>query len=510
MNDCRLILPAVLATLFSVSPPAAWAQSSVVSGTLLADSRDALFLDDEPGPEPELSPAVPRPEQQQSSDSAVADDFDLRAMRPVATATPASRTLPWQGHVQFEFARTTAKPEHWSKLRSRLEVGSHGRITSNLKWKLGLRADYDHVFSINSFYPPEVRNNQRFELMLRETYLDYSAGDWDFRLGRQHVVWGEMVGMFFADVVSARDMREFLLPEFDAMRIPQWAARAEYFKDDFHAELLWIPVPSYDVIGKPGAEFYPYQPQPEGFDVIYQQEVRPQRRLRHGNYGLRLSTLQNGWDVSAFYYSSMDNQASFYRQLGLSNVSNPLNPSNPSNQLNTPTPTVFYEARHDRINQLGGTLAKDLGSAVLKGEAVYTQGRSITTLNPLDADGVVRQNTLDWALGLDFTLPQDTRFNVQFFQRATLGHDPQTIPKKFENGYSLYLNSELTDAVEAQIMWLSSLQRSDWLARPRVMWNFQRNWRLSVGADIFHGPPSGLFGRYEQQDRVYGELRYAF
>lgn len=52
-------------------------------------------------------------------------------------------------------------------------------------------------------------------------------------------------------------MREFVLPEFDQMRIPQWAARAEYFGESIHAELLWIPVASYDNIGKPGAEFYP-------------------------------------------------------------------------------------------------------------------------------------------------------------------------------------------------------------------------------------------------------------
>ena len=69
-----------------------------------------------------------------------------------------------------------------------------------------------------------------------------SAGNWDFRLGRQHVVWGEMVGLYFADVVSARDQREFILPDFDQMRTPQWAGRAEYFSDDFHAEILWIPV----------------------------------------------------------------------------------------------------------------------------------------------------------------------------------------------------------------------------------------------------------------------------
>lgn len=427
------------------------------------------------------------------------DPADLLLDALPARPTPLTRTaapatgLPLQGFMQLEAARNVSEPAHTSKLRLRTELASHGRISSDLKWKLGMRLDYDGVFDVHDFYPPAVRSNQRAEFMLRESYLDYSAGDWDFRLGRQHVVWGEMVGMFFADVVSARDMREFLLPEFDAMRIPQWALRSEYFKNDVHAELLWVPIPSYDKIGKPGAEFFPYQPQPPGFAIDYRNEVRPQRRLNHGNYGLRLSTLKNGWDVSAFYYNSLDIQPTFYRELQL-----------------TPVPALVYEARHDRIEQLGGTLAKDLGSVVLKGEAVYTQGRHATVLRFTDADGVVPQNTLDWALGLDFMLPHETRFNVQFYQRATFAHDPDTVPKKFENGYSLYVNSKLADNLEAQLLWLTSLQRSDWLLRPRLAWTLQRNWRLLFGADIFHGPETGLFGRYEHKDRLYGEVRYVF
>ncbi len=102
-----------------------------------------------------------------------------------------------------------------------------------------------------------MRQDQRYDFFLRENYLDISAGNFDFRLGRQHVIWGEMVGLFFADVVSAKDMREFILPAFDILRIPQWAMRAEYSKNDIHAEVLWIPVPTLDEIGKPGADFYP-------------------------------------------------------------------------------------------------------------------------------------------------------------------------------------------------------------------------------------------------------------
>ena len=75
---------------------------------------------------------------------------------------------------------------------------------------------------------------------------------------------------------------------------------------------------------------------------------------------------------------------------------------------------------------------------------------------------------------------------------------------------SLLLNHKLGDKLEAQVTWISSFNRTDWLLRPRLQWNFERNWRLAVGADVFRGPPVGLFGRYDHNDRVYSEVRYSF
>ena len=417
---------------------------------------------------------------------------DMPAATPTKPEKPSSGSGV-KGFVQFELARTTASPDHWSKMRTRADLSSQGKINSDMKWKLGARLDYDAVYDINDFYNADVRNDQRFNAVLRENYLDYSAGNWDFRFGRQHVVWGEMVGFFFADVVSARDMREFLLPDYDQLRTPQWAARAEYFSDDYHAELLWIPVASYDNIGKPGAEFYPYYPVPAGFTSKYLQEVRPERNTDNMNYGFRLSTLKNGWDASAFFYRSTDVSATTYREIVLA-----------------PTPTVIFQSRHERISQFGGTLAKDFGDVVLKGEAVYTKGRSFNVLNAMDADGVVAQNTVDWATGLDFTLPAETRLNVQVFQRQYFNYNPDLISDKRENGYSLLLNTKFFNNWEAQATFISSTNRTDWLFRPRVTWNFERNWRLMLGADVFQGSPTGLFGRYDQQDRVYSEVRYSF
>ena len=113
-------------------------------------------------------------------------------------------------------------------------------------------------------------------------------------------------------------------------------------------------------------------------------------------------------------------------------------------------------------------------------------------------------------LGLDFSLPAETRLNMQFFQRVFFSHDPGIVPDKRESGASVLLAGKLWHNVEAQTLLIHSLNRSDWMLRPRLSWNFKRNWRWALGADVFGGEPTGLFGRFNQSDRVYTEVRFSF
>lgn len=445
-----------------------------LGGGAWAESRDALFdIDAKPETSAtENSPATPA--------------------TPATPAPSASAASPWNGYLQAEAARTVASPAHWSKQRLRLELGRQGSLTPELKWKLGARVDYDRAYDTLGYYAAAVRTDQRAEFSLRESYLDWSAGDWDFRFGRQHVVWGEMVGVFIADVVSVKDLREFFLPEFDALRIPQWAVRAEYFSADNHAEILWIPLPTVDAIGKPGAEFYPPQlPGPGG--VLLRDEVKPGSKPSNGNYGLRLSTLRDGYDVSGFFYTGIDTTASFHRDI-----------------LPGLAPVYAYTPRHERIAQAGGTLSKDLGWTLLKVEAVHTRGRSYSVLRPEQPEGLVRQDTLDYALGLDFTLPRATRLNLQLIQRLYRDHDPGILENPRETAASLLLESKLAPRLEGRLLLVASLNRRDWLLQPRLSWTLTPGWRLQTGLDIFHGPPTGLFGRYADRDRAYADLRYSF
>ncbi len=446
-------------------------------------------LNAEPPPPPELTeqqieellalapPEIPVPAE---------DLFGLGEL-PVA---PPSR---FTGFFQSELAYTWSKPAHLSKFRQTLELSTQGEWGQWAKWKLSGRAAYDAVFDSDDFYPPAVEDDQRLQADVRETYVDFSLGDWDFRLGRQHIIWGEMVGLFFADVVSAKDLREFVLPEFEMLRIPQWALRSEYFSGDFHGEAVWIPYPSYDDIGVPGAEFYPYPSlPPPGYGIAFQDEEKPAGDLSYSGYGLRLSYIQSGWDLSGFYYNSMDASAAFFRDV-----------------IATPTPTFVFRPTHERIQQYGATLSKDFLSMVFKAEVIYTQDRWFEVTRLSDADGAVQQDLLDYVVGLEYPLPARSRLNLQFFQRWYPDHDPDMTAEEVETGASVYLSTHWR-SLEPQLLVAGSLNRGDWLARPKIVWELGRQWRWVNGVDIFGGSRSGLFGRYDNLDRVYSEIRYTF
>jgi hypothetical protein len=400
-----------------------------------------------------------------------------------------------RGFVQFAPAYTYSSPGHWSRAVVRTQGEVSGRLSDAVKYKASLRLDLDPVYMATDFYPSDVREDQRAELLVRETYLDFALpGNWELRLGRQHIVWGEVVGLFFADVVSARDLRDFILPDFDILRIPQWAARGEYFGNDWHLELVWIPVPSYDNIGKPGAEFYPLViPQTPGLNQVVLDDDQPSTSLDNTNYGARISRLIAGWDLSAFYYRSMSATPTLHREL-----------------TTAPVPTLVFEPRHDRIWQGGGTLTKDLGRVVLKTEAIYTDGRSFELTNPARFPGVVEQDTFDYIVGLDFMLPREGRLNLQGFQRIFFDHDSDIYFDQVESGVSLLVSAKLTPKIEPELLIIQSLNSSDRMLRPRVNLILRPDLTARFGVDIFDGPDFGLFGRFDDRDRVYGELRYAF
>jgi hypothetical protein len=401
------------------------------------------------------------------------------------------------GFLDGTAAYTYAQPRHWSQAVGRLQVAAQGDLAENVKWKVAGRVDADLVYFTSDFYLDPVKKNQRFSAFWGENYLDFSAGSWDFRLGAQQIVWGEVVGLFVADVVSARDTREFLLPSFDIIRIPQWAARAEYFAGDTHLELVWIPVQAFDRIGKPGADFYPAPlPSPTSPQVaaLFQDPDTPSSSLRNSSGGVRANTLVSGWDVAGFYYRSYSTAPTFYRVA-----------------TGTSDQPFVYQPRYDRIWQGGATATKDFGEVVFRGEAVYTHGLGYSVTSLATPDGVVQRPTLDYILSVEFAPADDWRVNIQGFQRVFYGGDTGDFVVKSDGiGASVFVSTKIGGKLEPQLLWLQNFKDGGGLIRPRLNWYPATNTTVGAGVDIFTGQSDGFFGRYGNRDRAYADVRYNF
>jgi hypothetical protein len=400
--------------------------------------------------------------------------------------------LELKGDIKSETAYRLSRPREFTKTRNQLTLSKNGRLSEKLSFKLKGRFYYDLVYNHTNNFPQNVASDQRKDFQLREAYLDYSNGPFDLRMGKQQIVWGEAVGIFFADVVNAKDLREFILPEFEWIRIPQWGVNFEYAKKNFHSEFIWLPVLEFNKLGVRGAEFEFPHPVPEGTSFTTQDPAEPKDSFKNSEAGLRLSYLIKGWDLSAFYFYSWDKFPARFRSISAG--------------------VYNFTPRYKRLNILGTTFSKEIKNVVLKGEFVFNRKGHFSIFDNTDADGITRKDFIDYLIGLDYTFPAGINTNVQFMQRIIFNYDKRLVNEKaVRNSVSFWVSKNfLNNNLKAECLVISSLMEKDLLYRPKVTYTFSSNWKWGAGIDIFHGERSGIFGKFRNKDRAYSEITYSF
>lgn len=380
-----------------------------------------------------------------------------------------------------------------SKVKNIAQLEASGSLSADISYKASARAYYDAVFDLTDNYPELIRQDQETEAVLRDFFMDFSLGDWDLRAGRQQIVWGEAIGLFFADVVNAKDLREFVLPEFEYMRKPQWAADVEYTRGNFHLELVWIPVPEFHDFGLPGSEFPQAFPVPQGTAALFNGVKEPSAGLSESETGARVSFLSDGWDVSVFHFYTWDKFPTNFRTVAAPGL-------------------YIFSPEHKRINITGATFAKEYSGAVLKGELVYYHGKRFSVLDETDLDGVVEKDYMDYLLGVDYTFFDKYDFNFQFMQRVIFAFEDNIFrEERVQSSASVWFKTGFfDDRLEPELMIISSIEELDMLLRAKLNYKFAESWQAKIGLDIFDGPLDGIFGQYRDRDRVYAEVKYDF
>lgn len=333
------------------------------------------------------------------------------------------------------------------------------------------------------------------ELGLREAYLDLYFNNFDLRVGKQQIIYGKAEGVFITDVVSPKDIREFLLPEFDEIRMGVTSAKLNFYKGNNTFELVWVPIFSPTQLPEEGSIWRPAMPFPVTpvFDMSTK-EVKPQ--VENSELFFRYSAMTPGIDFEFVggYFFDDDPVMHMTRQIDPETM-----------QLTG----LIARPEHHRLAMGGGSFSTQIGPFLLRGEAGYYNGKYFQTSSPSVADGTIEKNYLHYMAGLDYNLA-GVILTAQFIQEYILDYEDGIMNEEFENTMTFLAKKDFfREKLWIELFSYVGLNRGDALIRPKATYSFADGFDIQLGANIFTGT-EGRFGQFNANDMIYAKLKYSF
>lgn len=295
------------------------------------------------------------------------------------------------------------------------------------------------------------------DLDLREIYIDLYFDAMDIRIGRQQVIWGKGDGVFITDVVSPKNLEEFILPDFKEVRIGVDALKLDYYLGSSTFEVIWVPLftpnemPELDSIWNTnGIEF-------SGSDDDI--EATLENSEIFGRYSLMTSFM----DLDLVVGSMWDDEPYF---------------------IST------SELGHKRLFMVGGSFSSTLGDFIIRGEGAFFK------------DTTTESNYVNYVAGLDYSI-LGYKLSGQFIQKIILEDE-------FQNTMTFMINkSFLRETLMLELFSYVEFNDLNALVRPKITYDFDDGVSILLGANYFIGD-DGTYGQFDDNDMIYTQLKVSF
>lgn len=424
---------------------------------------------------------------------------------------------------------------------------------------VGLKPVYDAVFdwsnkgtgdgsdSLQDQFEHNFGEGDDWDPLLRELWLEFSAGKLEARVGRQLVSWGKSDGIYMLDVIHPFNYRNWCIFEEEDTKIPLWMLNLNYQVQPGNSlQFLYIPryVGSHDGFGKhdwtPNVgrwldEYY------GAYDTIFASwgfggypvvAEEPGSSFEDSEFGVRWSGWWKGLSYTLNYFYTWDDYLNDY-------------PAITGDWL-----TALSVDRHaDRISIFGGSFDYcwdsflGLKQLVTRGEVAYTKNDAW-----YDRDFyIAEKDVLGIMLGFDKYCFVDYWVSIQVQQSYILSPDqskeayydigayapspiidPDGFPGTFDEYVGAQLGSGMRDAIETNLTFYIMkdylpgdtlhfeffvLYDDDgaWWFRPKLKYDISDQLHITLGANFFSGNEDDPFvGESRDNDNIFTELSWGF
>lgn len=329
-------------------------------------------------------------------------------------------------------------------------------------------------------------------LKLREGYADYTAKQWDLRIGRQIITWGVGDLLFINDVFpkdyeaffSGRPL-EYLKKGVDAVKVGAYPGFASF-------ELIAIPF--FEPNQFPNSDrFWLFDPMP---GVTNRAKQEPATNLKNTEVAIRAYREVAGFDASLYYYRG------FFRQ-----------PSLLPDSFPSPTQITLI---FPKLSVYGASLQGRALDGVVSLEGGYYDSRQDRSgSNPIIPNSQAR-----YLIGYQRQMWEDFTLGLQYYGEYMTDYSnyKRNLPAGFpmERRLRELVSMRLTQFLRHQTLKLSffsfySPSDGDYLLNPEIKNNFSDHIWAALGANIFGGRNKATqFGQLAKNDNIYLQVRYEF
>jgi len=349
----------------------------------------------------------------------------------------------------------------------------------------------NYAFKVNPYI--YSYDDKPLEMGVREAYVDLYFDSVDLRIGKQQIIWGKADGVFITDVISPKNMSDFLLPDFEEIRTGITAIKYNYYFEDSTLEIVGVPYFTPTQMPESGSPWLlsPSFPVKPTYD--YSQKKVP-AQLANGEVFVKYSALNSLMDYELMFGSMWDDDPTMHvdKTISASMVT-----------------AITVTPKHHRLNLVGGSISTELLGVVLRAESAYYQGKYFNSNNPSLLDGVIQKDYIHSLLGVDGSLWGMT-MSGQWISKMILNYDNSIVNDEVDNTLTLMIRKDLLrETLHLELFSYLGLNNSDALIRPKVTYDLDDGVKIIAGANWFIGT-TGVFGSYDANDMVYTKVQVSF
>ena len=387
-----------------------------------------------------------------------------------------------------------------TSLATRFTKADIAHYKQSIDLSIDMYKDISHFF-IQPY--ASISKDNDFSFDMREAYAEFYLNNLDLKIGKQIIVAGGADALFLTDIISPRNIKDFVLTETPDMRIGVPAIKGSYYLGDYTVDAIWIAqaIPT-STFAQDSIWSLPPSLFPPNLNVTIDPPTTPELSLENSEVFGKLRYFGSSISyeiVTGFAYSDEPH----------------------INDLTVALPNVTLEQSFDRYPILGGSLNTAVGPVVIRGETNISFNKAFTSISknpgpPLTATATVEEHNyiqglvgLDWKLfGFDMSSQYMLSYISDYNER--LVHQGR-YASEFSHLATFRLNKKfLDDKFTFQLFTLIELDPLNALVRPSLTYEIEDAVSLKAEVLLFAGDETGLYGKYKDNSLTSISLYWYF